>query len=538
SGQLGLDGNAKFGIPGGQFIAGLSSVALGGGLSGVGSAGVSSATRDNKFHYGTNMTYQAGQHLIKFGGQLLRIQQNRYYSGNNGALGLFSYSAVYSGIDFGDFLLDALTRKGRGGVGDKWGHRHWRNALFAQDDIKLRPNFTLNLGIRWEYVTPIYEVADRQVNIDVFTGELIFPGQNSANRALYEPYHKQFMPRIGFAWTPAMFNNKLVIRSGYAFTNFLEGTGANLRLPLNPPFFTEIDVTYDPARAGTITTGFGDVAAVPSLAGPRTGAPNAQGQPTPFLQARAWERNLRPQFTNQFNFALEYQIDSVTSISAAYVGQRGTHLVVPHEANNPLPGTGPVSTWIDLNDRRPLARALPNVSNIALTESSGTMWYNSLQTYVRRRYNRRLELIAQYTLSKTNTDNLGYYGCGNVNSEGAYWQDAYNRHGNYGPACFDARHNFTTGGLYELPIGKGKTWGSGWSRPLDLVLGGWNVNYFLSAHSGFPVTIQAASHNTGGRTPRGNVRANRYGPLDLSGTRTVDSWFGKVFTASDFCASG
>ncbi len=531
SGLLGADGNAKFGIPGGQFIPGLSGVGLDANLTGIGAGASIGSTADHKYMIGTNMTYQAGSHLVKFGGQLFRIQQNRYYAGNNGALGSFGYSGTYSGVGFGDFLLDALASKGRGAVSGKWGHRHWRNALFLQDDYKLRPNFTLNLGMRWEYITPIYEVADRQVNIDVFTGALRYPGRDGNNRALYEPYRKQFMPRIGFAWTPGVANNKLVVRAGYAFTTFLEGTGANLRLTLNPPFFIEANINYDANAPGTITTGFTDVISRGDLTGPRTGT-------APFFQARAWERNLRPQFTNQFNFATEYQLDSVTSISAAYVGQRGTHLVVPHEANNPLPGTGPVGTWIPADNRRPLAQALPNVGNIALTESSGTMWYNSLQTSMRRRLNRGLEVLAQYTLSKTNTDNLGYYGCGGVNHEGAYWQDAYNRRGNYGPACFDATHNFTTGGLYNLPFGKGKSMGANWSRPLDLLLGGWNVNYFVSTHSGFPVTIQATTHNTGGRTPRGNIRANRYGLLSVTGVRTVDSWFGKVFTASDFCATG
>ena len=70
------------------------------------------------------------------------------------------------------------------------------------------------------------------------------------------------------------------------------------------------------------------------------------------------------------------------------------------------------------------------------------------------------EMLFQYTYSKTDTDGLGYYGCGGVNSEGAYWQDAYNRRGNYGPACFDVRHNFTTAGVFKVPFGKGRKFGS------------------------------------------------------------------------------
>ena len=133
-------------------------------------------------------------------------------------------------------------------------------------------------------------------------------------------------------------------------------------------------------------------------------------------------------------------------------------------------------------------------------------------------------------------ENLGYYGCGSTSAEGAYWQDAYNRRGNRGPSCFDAKHNFTLGGMYNLPVGKGQKFGSNMARAADLIVGGWNVTYFASAHSGFPVTVFASSANTGGRTPRGNVRANAYRPYVIP-SQTVDQFFGAV-TAANFCAAG
>lgn len=527
SGQLGLDGNSKFGIPGGQPIAGVSSVAMGQGLTAIGSAATIANTRDNKFQFQSNNTYQTGAHLLKFGVNLLRMRQNRYYAGNNGALGSFSHNGAYTGLDTADFLLDQLASKGRGAVSGPWGHRQWRNIVFVQDSWKIRRNVTFNYGVSWEYMSPIYEVNDRQVNINTFTGQLIYPGSGEYGRALYKAYRKQFNPNLGIAWT---LNQKTVVRAAYRLSNFLEGTGANLRLTLNPPFFTESNVTYDSTRAGSITAGFTDVIAAGDLTSPRTGA-------APFYQGRAWDLNLRPQMTNQFNFAIERELDSATSVTVAYVGQRGTHLVIPHEANNPLPGTGPYSTWAPINDRRPLARSLPNVGNIALTESSGTSWYNALQLSGRRRMTGGLELLFQYTFSKTNTDGLGYYGCGGVNSEGAYWQDAYNRRGNYGPACFDVRHNFTTAGVYNLPFGKGQKFAPG-NKAMDLVFGGWNINYNMSLRGGFPVTIFAATQNTNsGRSPRGNARANYYRNLAEPSTRTVDRWFGDV-SASSFCTAG
>lgn len=530
SGQLGADGNSKFGLAGGQPVAGLSAVSLGNGLSGIGAGASIGSTVDNKLQYGNNLTWQRGKHLLKIGGQAIRFRQNRYYAGNNGALGTFTFDGTYSGAAFADFLLNDLAAKGRGAVVGKWGHRHWLDALFVQDDYKVARNLTLNIGMRWEYSQPIYEVADRQVNINTATGQLLYAGKNGNSRALYDPYYKQFEPRIGFAYNPT---SKLVFRMGYAMSSYMEGTGANLRLPLNPPFFVETNVNFDPRTPGDIAKGFSDVAtAGVTLDGPKTG-------PNPSLQARAWDLHLRPQFTQQYNASVEYQFTNSTSMTVAYVGQLGTHLVVPHEANNPVAGVGPVATWTPLDSRRPLALALPNVGNIALTEGSARMSYNSLQVSGRKRLSGGLELTGFYVWSKSIMENLGYYGCGSVNAEGAYWQDAYNRRGNRGPACFDAQHNVSVGGLWNVPFGKGQKMGSSWNRATDLILGGWNVNYFMNTHSGFPVTPFASTANTGGRTPRGNVRANYYRPYVIP-SQTVDQFFGPVLTGgvSNFCPAG
>jgi hypothetical protein len=299
---------------------------------------------------------------------------------------------------------------------------------------------------------PLYEVADRQVNINTFTGALLYPGKNGNSRALYNGYWKQFMPRFGFAYTPPMFHGKFVIRGGYAYMSYMEGTGANLRITLNPPYFVETNVTYNPTTgAGTITKGFTDVA----TANVTLDSPRPAGTITPTLQGRAWDLNLRPQTTQQINLSGEYQFNNSTSLMAGYVGQRGRHLVAPHEANNPFPGVGPFATWTNQETRRPLYNILPNLGNVALTEASSTMDYNSLQATGRRRLSQGLDFIASYTWGNTLTDNLGYYGGGSTAGEGAYWQNARCRTCNRGPAFFDVRHNVTIGGLYAIPVGKG-----------------------------------------------------------------------------------
>ena len=539
SGKLGPDGNSAFGIPGGQPIPGLSGVTIGGGLTGAGSGASISNTADNKFIYYDNLTWQKNRHLIKMGAQMTRYQQNRYYAGNNGALGVFRYTATYTGLDYSDFLLDQLSGKGRGSATGTWGHRSWRSSFFVQDDWKVTQSFTVNLGLRWEYAQPLYEVADRQVNVDTYTGKLMYAGKDGNSRALYNGYWKQFMPRIGLAYTPAAFNNKMVIRAGYAYMSFMEGTGANLRTTLNPPFFLETDFSYDARTPGTITKGFADV--VTSNITLNMARPASAGA-VPQLQGRAWDQNLRPQTTSQINLTMEYQFDKATSLSVAYVGQKGTHLVAPHEANQPLPGTGAYSTWTNLNLRRPLINVLPNLGNIALTEASATMDYNALQMSGRRRFSGGLEFLAAYTFGKTLTDNLGYYGGGFTAGEGAYWQNAYDRRANRGPSFFDVQQNFTLGGLYDLPVGKGKKFGSSMGKAADLILGGWNINYTLMARTGFPVTVLAGVDRTG-QAVRGNIRANAYGNLQGNDSLvTIDNFFGlPTDTASRgtyFCGAG
>ncbi|HEY2932085.1 MAG TPA: TonB-dependent receptor [Acidobacteriota bacterium] len=499
---LGL-GNAKFGIPGDQPINGLSSVQWGEGLTNIGNSASLSRTFDNTFQYGDNLSVARGKHFMKMGMQWLRYQQNRYYAGNNGALGLFGYTGTFTGSAFADFLLDLLSRKGRGSASGSWGHRQNRIGIFFQDDVKLRQNLTLNLGMRWEYTSPVYEVNDRQANLDIHTGKLLLAGKDGNSRALYNAYHKGFEPRVGFAWSPT---KSFVMRLGYGIVQYMEGTGANLRLPLNPPFFFESDVSFDKSTGpGSITKGFTDVLPINQVTG----------------QLRAWSPNLRPQFTQQWNLSLEYQLSESTSASAAYVGHKATHLVNPFDFNQPLPGTGPPSTWLPLQQRRPLYPFVPGVTRGSGTFSDSTSDYHSLQVSGRRRMARGFEFLGSYTLSKSITDNLGYYGSGGVAGPSAYWINANNRRGDRGYAFFDARHNFVWSGSYDMPFGRSKTFGKDWHPFVDAVLGGWNLNSIVSWHSGFPITVTSTDVSL--QDPRAGGRPDRIASGDVDNP-TLTRW--------------
>ena len=486
------DANATYGIPGGQPIAGLSSIQWGQGLTNVGAVATVEDSLPKIYQLNEKLTWIKGRHALKFGGQWLKYDTKRFYPGNNGLLGLFNYTNTFTGSQFSDFLLDQVSLKGRGFNGEPWTHYQNRISLFVQDDFKIRPDLTLNLGLRWAYTSPLVEKDNRQSNFDLpapfgnGTGQQTIAKDGSIeDRALYKPFYGGWEPRVGFAWSAS---DRLILRGGYGISQYMEGTGSNLRLPLNPPFFFESDVRYDRTTgAGTITTGFEGLV-------PRD---QVSGQP------RAWDPNLRPQFTQQWNLFAEYRLTSGMSAQVGYVGHHATKLVTPVEGNQPLPGVGDPTMWAPLDTRRPLYAALPLVTNISTTASLGRSNYNALQASVRQREWNGLEFMASYTFGKILTNNLGYYGSAGVAAEGAYWVNAYDPEANYGRAFHDVRHNFVLAANYELPWGKGKKWGTDWSGVTDAILGGWKVSAILQARTGFPITVQ----NTNRRSLQGTRSA-------------------------------
>jgi hypothetical protein len=505
SGGIG-NANGKYGIGGDQPIPGLSQIILSGaGLTNLGTPASTSDTDDKTLQINEKLSWINGRHLIKFGGSLLYYRQQRFYAGNNGALGLFEYTGAFTGSAFSDFLLDQVARKGRGSAATPpWTHLQDRVGLFAQDDFKLRDNLTLNLGFRWEYTSPLVEKDDRQANFDLTTGAELFANQNGNSRALYDPYYKGFEPRVGIAWTPT---DKIVVRSAYGIVQHMEGTGANLRLPMNPPFFFESEVRYDSTTGpGTIATGFQGLQALDQASG----------------QVRAFETDLRPQFNEQWNLFVEYLLDGSTSVNIGYVGNHSTHQATARDGNQPLPGTGDPATWLATQSRRPLFATAPLLTSISTTSSIGYSNYNALQVSARHRLSKGLEFLASYAFAKALGDSLGYYGSGGVAGPSAYAQNAYDQANEYGPIFFDVKHAFSLAGTYELPFGRGLKYGSNWGMLQDAALGGWSVSSIFQTHTGYPITV------VDGRKPslqasRGSERPNRIGSGEVSDP-SLDHW--------------
>ena len=306
--------------------AGTGLLALGAGLGGgtafayassIGSAniGTQQLFANTTYHVADNLTIIRGRHMMKTGFQVLRQDLNTFYAGNNGRTGYINFSGRFTAenainptgkqIGEADFLLGLPTDLGRGLSTGTWGQRGTIYGIYFQDDWRATNNLTLNLGLRWEYHSPWVEVADRQSNFDLFTGQLLLPGQDGHNRALYEPFKKDFQPRIGFAYNPDVLGKHLVIRGAYTISSFLEGTGTNLRLPLNPPFNSEFQALYNTPEYTLPPTTLDQ-----GLSG--------LNPKDPFVGAtlRIWDPFVRPANAQQWNIATEFALPSSNILTA------------------------------------------------------------------------------------------------------------------------------------------------------------------------------------------------------------------------------
>jgi hypothetical protein len=509
-----------FGIPGAPSTMLPNMQFTGGFVSNFGNADITQDFSSTVGQIEDTAIINHGSHTFHAGFQLFRDRIDVFYSGNEGLAGIFGFNGQYTagpgskGLPEADFLLGLPQTVGAGAGGGTWGQRSWIYAAFLQDDWKATSRLTVNLGLRWELHTPWDEVHDRQTNFQEYTGAVLLSGHTNLfndNNALYNQYNgiTNFQPRIGLAYqaTPTT-----VVRVGYSLSNFLEGTGTNLRLTRNPPWQTGHLVTYSSGTdlvlpPTTLSQGFG---AFPSSGCNTTTI--LQISPACFSGATifTWDPNDRPAVSNQWNFAIEQQLGNSTTLQVAYVGQNNDHLMVPINASQlylaPNGTVSPVSPYLGGN---PALAALGPTDK--LTETNGIQNYNALQVSLAKRLTNGLEFQANYTFSKCMTNSIGYYGLyGDVGAAGNesggnyfYWQNTYNAHANYGPCYYDVKNYFNGYVTYDVPFGRGRMLGKNMNKVVNAVVGDWQVNAIATVHSGFPFTI-GANDNSG---------TNSFGPL-------------------------
>ena len=574
SGLFGASGNSKvgIGIPStfSQTSAGFAYINVGTypwDMSNFGSEPpIQGFAVDNNFDYNDVLNWEHGKHITKFGVEFLRYQQDYYSSSDTGgAVGTFTYNGNVTanwntccdaGYGFAEFLLDDASEAQISNVHGPFGQRQWRDAIYAQDDWKVLPNLTLNLGLRYSYEQPNYEVNNKMVNVNLdyakgkpagtsISSMLEFAGQLNPitgkmnSRALINPYRLGFMPRVGFAYTVMP---KLVVRGGYGSTDELESTGSSLRMTQN--------VQFQPAVTNISSGPTGTTQGNPfHLSSGLVGTPGSGSGAG--AQYYAWDPNMRPAVIQQFNLGMQYQIGDHTSVQAGYVGQTGQHLAVPMWANqyttdDTCAGLGSAAAIDSCYQTiepyfalvgNPNSPDNPGSDILKETVSRGISNYHSLQATLQHRQSKGLEFLVNYTFAKSLTNNPGYFGTdGGYTDDDPYWQTIYNPRIDYGPSTFDARQVVSGIMIYQLPFGRGKQFGSSWNRAADEALGGWQFSANAQLNSGYPMTMHqgalyVCNNNCSQLLSQDYFEfANHYAPLKIvnrgKGPDGIFRWFG------------
>jgi len=479
------------------------------------------------FQWQDNVSWTTGNHQLKFGADFRRVGDNFNFDFfNNGS---FDFTTGYTGNAFADFVA---------GFPDNYfqfsnavyGIRTNSYYFYGQDTWKIRPRFTLNYGVRYEYNSP---QTDPHNNIlGWFPGQesvvfpnaptgILYPGDpGTPNRGLVFPDKNNFAPRIGFAWD--MFGNaKLVMRGGYGIFYDIEDGALNLQFGGQPPFGAVAN--FDPTDSN------GPQPGVDLISDPFT--PAGLTNPFPFASAGkvgtfsvplisfafVVDPHFRTPYSQNFNFGFQYQLTSDTMVEAAYVGSLGRKLISSEELNAPVVAIEQQQLanagFVNPDCARPLGGCpdptdpngfATNVTQIITNQSNGLSDSHELQVTVDKRFTHGFNLRGAYTWAKTIDISSGF------RARSAEYTDPNNPRLDRGLADFDATHRLVISGLWEMPWGK---WiGNG---VLHTVVEGWQFSGIATFQSGFPFTIY--SNNDSGQT---NVFPSLARP-DLVGTATI-----------------
>ncbi|MBL8218969.1 MAG: hypothetical protein JNL62_07060, partial [Bryobacterales bacterium] len=334
-------------------------------------------------------------------------------------------------------------------------------SFFVQDDFKVAPRFTLNLGMRYEYTTPFYgNGANVNVNFNPTNQGLLIAGKDGNDKYLVTPDRNNFGPRLGFAWQA--IPERMVIRGGYGiFYNSEDIYGSEANLPLNPPQLIQ---------ANLIRVGNGPAPIRVSDAIPNGVLSNFDSR---LVALRTREREFRSGMIQQWNFATQFQVSRASTFEMAYVGNNGRNLFALYERNQtPFGVDGSVAA----------NRPFPLWQGIQTGASRARSKYNAFQTKLEHNYSGGLYLLASYTWASA-LDQAGAWDSG----ASPQLYDLFDAE--WARMSQTPMHRYTTAVSYDLPFGRGHKWGSNWSRAADLIAGGWKISTILSYRSGLPINV-------------------------------------------------
>jgi hypothetical protein len=457
-----------------------------------------------------------GAHFIKFGGEFLHVQTR--INDLNATVGRMNFENRFTNRAVGDLLLGlpsqlALTSFT---VMDQGQDMQF---YFVQDDYRVTPALTVNAGVRYEYATPPREKDNQFANFDPVSGTMIFAKDGSTyERALIHPDRNNFAPRVGFAYTPM---SRMVVRGGYGvFYTHTVRQGREGLLGFNPPYLVD----------NLLQTGVSGAAAVASAAPFRlvNGYPSGLLDPTslsPTVGRRGQDPNQRTPYIQQFNVGVQYELRPDVVLDVAYVGNKGTKLNGFRNLNQRA-----VITAAD-GSQTAGARPYPALGDIQWMENRVSSTYKSLQMRLEKRFSKGLTGMVSYTWGEALTgapDHISTSGGGAGVDTGVFRepQDGNNLNAEWGPAEFDITHRLVASYVWELPFGHDRHFGNGWSRPMNFVLGGWQLSGIHVVQTGLALTATLAGSsvlNLGGERRARPILVGD--PILPESERTLARWF-------------
>ncbi|MEZ5396949.1 MAG: TonB-dependent receptor [Bryobacterales bacterium] len=491
--KYGIHG-ANNSIPGGFSLQNIT------GYTNVGLGAFNPVDRDSQNRQLiTNLSWTKGSHNIKTGFNFIRSQNNIFNIRHE--IGTYAYNGRFTGDGMSDFLLgmaSAYTYQTRIQV-------QLRQALWAgfiNDDWKITPKLTFNMGVRYEFVQPWVDKYNRMGVFDITTDpnnpQLYFAeGHTSYTRAGYHSDKNNFMPRLGLAYK---LTDRTVIRAGYGmFYTYMEPYGDALYLIGNPPN----------AYGVGLSSGANDPAVL-LRDGPAAGSlelENATG-----LTFSSYNRSPSLGYAQQWNFNIQHELGANWLFETGYSGSRGAHLLRRYDGNFSPPGPGNINA-----KRRYNSASIPGtdivtspLGEVIYYNQDGNSFYHALVTKIEKRFSSGFTILGSHTWSKNIGDTCGNAASGNTS--GCGFQDLRNLTLEHSLDNSDIPHRFVVSGLYELPFGRGKKFGSSMPRALDAVFGGWAVGSIVTHSSGQPysITIGGNPANTGshGVVNRPNVNGD------------------------------
>ncbi len=427
-----------------------------------------------------NVTKTVGRHTFKAGIEIRRVMLDN--SGNTITTQSITYA---SDQDFINNAASAATYLQGEGIAHS---RHTMYMGYVQDEFKVTPRLTLNLGLRYEFYSVVHELDNHSAVVDI-TG---CSGFCQPGTPYYAPNTKDFGPRLGIAWAPALFHGKTTIRAGYGIYY-----GAN-----------QNDDFSDPAESFVPRYSLTN-ANFPALSFPLVAFLNPANQ---LFSPKAIARDRKDEYYGNWDFMIQHDLGQGFIAQIGYLGNKGTHMFDKYTLNliNPLTGTRPLAQFGSFGEKA----------------NTGNEEFNALQAQIHRRFKSGLMLQSNYMWSHGITD--ASIGAG----EAVSFQDNACRACDRSSTNINVQQYFTTNAIYELPFGKGKTFAQNGLGAK--VLGGWELAGLATARTGLPVNITIS--RKAAALPDGNTssqRPNYVAGQDIyAANETIVSWFNSAAFAT------